>query len=140
MSRKEIAKEILMSYFIVVTLINIAMAVLGLLLDKDRTFGYEAFFSPMIYGFLGIIPSLISYSRKELSIKEMTVRKILQFIFLEAVILSFMVLNGVGELVILIPAGISVFLISVLAEIFLWYLNYEKAKSLNQLLKVYQER
>lgn len=140
MSRKEIAKEILMSYFIVVTLINIAMAVLGLLLDKDRTFGYEVFFSPMIYGFLGIIPSLISYSRKELSIKEMTVRKILQIIFLEAVILSFMVLNGVGELVILIPAGISVFLISVLAEIFLWYLNYEKAKSLNQLLKVYQER
>lgn len=140
MSKKEIAKEIVMSYFIVVTLINIAMAVLGLLLDNNKTFGYEAFFSPMIYGFLGIIPSLISYSKKELSIKKVIVRKILQFIFLEFVILSFISLNGVSDLGILIPTGIAVFLISVFAEIFLWYLNYEKARSLNQLLKLYQEK
>lgn len=140
MSKKEMAKEILMSYFIVVTLINIVMAVLGLLLEKDRVFGYEAFFFPLIYGFLGILPSLISYSKKELSITKIGIRKVLQFIILEAVILSFLILNGVNNQIILIGVAFSVLLVSLFTEIFLWFLDNEKAKKLNQLLECYQKK
>lgn len=140
MSKKEMAKEILMSYFIVVTLINIVMAVLGLLLERDRLFGYEAFFFPLFYGLLGIFPSLISYSKKELSIAQLVIRKVLQYIFLEVVILSFLILNGVINQIIIVSVGISIFIVAIFAEIFLWFLYYEKAKKLNQLLKYYQEK
>lgn len=140
MGKKEMATEILMSYFIVVTLINIVMAVLGLLLEKDRMFGYEAFFFPLIYGFLGSLPSLISYSKKELSITQMGIRKVLQYIILEVVILSFLILNGVNNRIIIVCVGLSVFMVAGFAELFLWFFNYEKAKKLNQLLKSYQEK
>ncbi|WP_099469617.1 hypothetical protein [Konateibacter massiliensis] len=139
MSRKEVVKEILMSYFVVVTLINVAMAVLGLLYDSSKTFGYEAFFMPLLYGLLGILPSLISYSRKELSTKKVVVRKILQFFLLELLLILFIVLNGVRSLEIILPFGVAVFVVSLLAEVFLWFLDYEKAKNLNHMLEEYQK-
>ena len=46
-------------YFILVTLITILLMVVGLIFDSGRTFSYEAFFSPLFYAFIGVIPVLL---------------------------------------------------------------------------------
>lgn len=138
MSKKEMAKMVCMSYFIVVTLINVTMGVLGLWLESEKTFGYEAFFFPLLYGLLGMIPSLLFYSSKERFIKDIIIKKCLELICLEGIILSFLYLNGETNTVILLLVGISIFMISVLVELFLWYLNYEEARHMEQLLRQYQ--
>ena len=46
---KEHVKEILNSFFISVTLINIAMFILGILFRPEQRFGYEAYLYPLIY-------------------------------------------------------------------------------------------
>ena len=65
---KERIREIADSYFISVTLINAAVFVTGMMFRPDEKFGYEAFLSPLIYGALTVIPTMIMYSGKELPI------------------------------------------------------------------------
>ena len=47
--RKELLIRALRLYTLLVTLITILMIILGYLLDGDRVFSYEAFFSPLFY-------------------------------------------------------------------------------------------
>ena len=66
---KERLGEAFRLYFILVTLITILLMVVGLIFDSDRTFSYEAFFSPLFYAFIGAIPVFFFQSDKELSMK-----------------------------------------------------------------------
>lgn len=88
MSLKEILYRSLMIYFILVTCITAGIAVLGSALDPDASFGYSAFVSPFIFAALGVIPNLFMYSSKELSDKQMILRKMMQFMVIEAEVLG----------------------------------------------------
>ena len=46
---KERIREIAGSYFISVTLINIAIFATGMLFRPEQTFGYESFLSPLLF-------------------------------------------------------------------------------------------
>ena len=59
MSLSSFVKKNLRDYFIIVTGINLAMAILGLNFDTNKLIGYEAFFSPLIIGAIAIIPSFV---------------------------------------------------------------------------------
>ena len=52
----------LASFFISVTLINLAMLILGCLLEPDLQFGYQAFAYPLIYGIIGSLPGKRDHS------------------------------------------------------------------------------
>ena len=64
MKLKEFIKSTLASYFIIVTLVNVATLVLGSIFRPEQRFGYEAFLAPLLYGALGLIPVFIMYSHK----------------------------------------------------------------------------
>ncbi len=140
MSKKDFLKMILMSFFIVVTLVNVAMAVLGLLYDANKTFGYEAFFSPIIFGVLGVVPAIVTYSKKELSMKQMVIRKVIQLLVLESLLIGFVVSNGVVGGKTIISFATSVFLIAVAVHIILWILDNRIAQKLSLDLEKYQKK
>ena len=73
MSKKEFMGQVFISFFVVVTCINLGMAFMGMIYAPDTRFGYEALLFPVFYGFLGILPSAVLYSRKELTVKQMPV-------------------------------------------------------------------
>ena len=86
---KDHIKENILSFFIIVTLVNIAIFVTGIILAPEEKFGYEVFIVPVIDGILGTIPGLIMYSKRELSVKRMILRDIIQLISIEPIILFF---------------------------------------------------
>ena len=49
-------KKIMMSFFISVTCISLAMGIIGLIFNPNTRFGYEAYFSPLIFGAIGVLP------------------------------------------------------------------------------------
>ena len=77
---KDRIKEIANSYFISVTLINAAIFATGMIFRPEQTFGYDAYLSPLILGFLTLIPTLITYSSKELTIRQLLFRKAIQLL------------------------------------------------------------
>ena len=63
MSKREFIEHLVISFFVVVTCVNLVMAFLGMRYEPEIRFGYQAFLLPVIYGGLGILPSAVTYRR-----------------------------------------------------------------------------
>ncbi|MGI1659389.1 MAG: DUF3021 family protein [Desulfitobacterium sp.] len=129
-----------MNFFIIVTCVTLVIGVLGLIYEPDRRFGYEAYFSPLIFGLIGVVPSFVTYSKREPTLRQMMIRKIFQLFVLEAMVLSF----GYGMEIMYGPmmfavAG-AVFAVFLLVHFFSYAIDYREATRLNAELKVFQER
>lgn len=129
-------------YFILVTLITILLMVVGLIFDSGRTFSYEAFFSPLFYAFIGVIPVFFFQSDKELGMKQLIIRGVIQILIIEAAILL-IVFNAPNipsdriEVVISIAVGILiVYMLSLVVE---YIFELIQAKEMNTYLEEYQK-
>lgn len=129
-------------YFILVTLITILLMVVGLIFDSGRTFSYEAFFSPLFYAFIGVIPVFFFQFDKELGMKQLIIRGVIQILIIEAAILL-IVFNAPNipsdriEVVISIAVGILiVYILSLVVE---YIFELIQAKEMNTYLEEYQK-
>lgn len=139
MSPFEFIRKQLASYFIVVTIITFVIGILGLLYEPNQRFGYEAYFSPFLFGFIGVVPSWVTYSKKELTVKQMRVRIVLQFLLLEGMILSFTYMAGLLRSEMIGSMAFSVFAVFVAVHVIEWFINKRAAEDLTVDLKAYQE-
>ena len=89
MTKKEFMYHIIRMFFVIVTLINIAMSIVGKIVQPDLTFGYHVLILPVIYAAVSVIPMLVMYSDHELTVKEVIVRKIIQFLLIEVILVIF---------------------------------------------------
>ena len=140
MSKKEFMGQVFISFFVVVTCINLGMAFMGMIYAPDTRFGYEALLFPVFYGFLGILPSAVLYSRKELTVKQMLLRKIIQLILIEAIMVGIVFFLGGTDFSTLLPFMIMVLAVCLAAEGILWLAADKKVKKLNAQLKRVQDR
>lgn len=132
-------KKIMMSFFISVACICAAMAVIGMKVEPDTRFGYEAFLSPLIFGAVATLPSFVQYSKKDLSLRQTAIRNVIHFILLEVVILS--VLYGGGILtdkMMAFSLGVSILVIDLTVNLVLWVNDKKTAKEFNDALKKLQ--
>ena len=140
MSLSSFIKKNLRDYFIIVTGINVAMAILGLNFEANKTIGYEAFFSPLIIGAIAVLPSFVLYSAKELSLRQMLLRRVVHLAVLELTLTGFGFLAGFfADITILLPFMVTVLLVYVFTLVFRWILDNRTAKEINKGLKRLQE-
>ena len=140
---KEHLRTCLGNFFICVTLINVAILVLGCMLEPDVKFGYEVFAYPLIYGLLGTLPGLIMYSRKELTIKQTIIREVIQMLMGVVIIIGFMFgrYKFVPEtLPKIIGVSVSVVIVYVLVTFFGWLIDLRTAGKMTEDLKKFQEK
>lgn len=140
MSFSEFLRKNLISFFIIVTCVCIVIGILGLIYEPHRLFGYEAYFSPIIFGIIGVLPSFATYSRKELTIKQMKIRKVIQLIILELMILSFGYYMGIMKYNMMISVALTVLIVYLFVYFITWIADNKKAGELNQELKAFQEK
>ena len=141
MHGKEFIADCIRTFFTVVTMINIAMFLMGVSMMPDTKFGYEGFIIPVIYGLAGTLPNLVLYSNHELKVGELIVRKILQVILTEGCVL-FVIFYDSAEsdrpLRLVGTVALSILVIFVLASLSDWVQNYLSAKQLTEDLKQFQ--
>ena len=140
---KEHLRTQLASFFISVTLINVAVFVLGMILEPDLKFGYEAFAYPVIYGIIGCIPGLVMYSKKELTVKQMLIREFIQMIMIIVLIILFIFgrFHITPEYIPQITGvALSVVIIYILVHVFGWLIDLKTARKMTEDLKKYQAR
>ena len=139
---REHIKNNLMSFFIIVTLVNIAIFLSGMILAPDDKISYTAFIVPVIDGLLGIIPGLVMYSKRELTVKQMAVREVIQLICIELIILFFMFgfsgisADQVPRLIVVIG---SVAIVFVAVKVILYLFDFRTAQKMTDELKAFQE-
>jgi len=140
---KDHLKECLRNYFIIVTGINLAVFILGMIFRPDQKLGYDAFLYPLIYGAITSIPNLLMVEKKEPTIKQSIFREIIGVILISAILLTTMFSGREidGELII-ISCGIvvSVICITLLVNVISWILDSKKAESLTNDLVAFQNK
>ena len=139
---KEHIKDNLMNFFIIVTLVNIVIFVCGTLMAPDQELTYTAFLVPIIDGFLGIIPGLVTYSKRELTMKQMAVREVINLLAIEIIILLFTFgFSGfrMERLPLILVVALSVAVIYVLVTLIRFFLDSRNAKKMTDDLKAFQE-
>jgi|ASRL01.1.fsa_nt_gi hypothetical protein len=133
-------KKVVISFFVTVTCIVLAMALVGLIFDPDVRFGYEAFFSPLIFGLITSLPLFIKYSKHELSIGQSLLRDGIYLLLIELLILSVLYFNQIlTSLSMALSLAFSIFIINVTVKIVLWINDKKTADEFNKALKVYQK-
>lgn len=143
MSKKEYFRIAFAQFFIIVTLINIVMFVLGTIYRPDERFGYDAFLSPIIYAACSMIPVVLTYSKKELSAKQMILRQTLNLLVIEIIMIG-IGFSGSAEFkeqpLLVVSFALSVFLIYVLVIFISWILDLGQARQMNIDLENYKKR
>lgn len=141
MSFKAFLKKCLMDFFIIATCVTAAMAILGASIAPTARFGYEAYFSPLIFGLVSLIPSFVNYSRKELSLKQALIRKVLHFIALEVTLITFSYLTGlitgINEV---FSFAVTVFIVYLAVNLISWWLDRKEAGEINKMIKALQDK
>ncbi|WP_034450731.1 hypothetical protein [Butyrivibrio sp. AE2032] len=138
---KEHIKDNLMNFFIIVTLVNIVIFISGSLMAPEQNLTYTAFLVPIIDGLLGIIPGLVMYSKRELTVKQMIVREIIQLLSIELIILFFTFgFSGfsVEKIPLMITVAVSVAVVYVLVYVIRFFLDIRSAKKMTDDLKAFQ--
>ena len=139
---KERIKNIAGSFFISVTLINLAILILGKILRPEQQFGYEVFAYPLIYGVIGIIPALFVRSDKELTVKQAIIKEIVQMIMTVVAIVVFIFVGQPLTRDILITASavaLSIVIIYCLVVLIGWLMDLRTARDMTEDLKRFQE-
>ena len=139
---KERIKNIAGSFFISVTLINLAILILGKILRPEQQFGYEVFAYPLIYGVIGIIPALFVKSDKELTLKQAIIKEIVQMIMTVVAIVVFIFVGQPLTRDILITASavaLSIVIIYCLVVLIGWLMDLRTARVMTEDLKRFQE-
>lgn len=139
MSFKEFLKKNLINFFIIVTCVNLAIGILGANFDSEATLGYEAYLSPIIFGALATFPSLIQYSPRELTFKQMLFRRVLHFIALEILLIGFACVTRIIQgATVVISFSITVFLVYLITNVVRWIIDSNTANEINKGLKKLQ--
>ena len=143
MQGKELLSKMFRNYFVLVTLINAVIFVSGSIAKPDARFGYSVFVMQLIYALAGILPQAVMYSNREISIKEVLLRKFIQLLLIELLV------NGIilGENVLraeytdfLKTISVCVVLVYVFANIISWVLDSMSARTLTRELVEYQNK
>lgn len=141
--RKELLIHALRVYTLLVTLITILLIILGKLLDRGRVFSYEAFLSPLIYALIGTVATVITRSDKELSVRNLIIRKIISLLLIEGAII-FLALNSnsipTEKSWVLPGLVLGVLVVFVLTHVILYFIDRKEAEKLNTDLARYQEK
>ncbi len=139
---REHIKNNIMSFFIIVTLVNIAIFVSGMILAPDEKLDYTAFIVPVIDGLLGVIPGIVMYSKRELTVKQIIVRDIIQLASVELIIYFFsfgfrsLTTEDLPRLLAVV-GSVAVVYVGVVA--IMYALDFRTAKKMTDDLKAFQQ-
>ena len=140
---KQFLIDKLILFFMLTTLILFAIFFIGSAFDADARFGYDAILAPVEYAFLCVLPTFVTYSRRELKPGELLFRIVLEFLLIEAIVLGAAFHSALMDTtrisVVLTIAG-SVLVIFLLVHIFAWLMDSIESMKMNQALAQLQKQ
>lgn len=138
MELRELMKRLIISYPIIYGCSMMATFVFCLVFDPDSVFGLDFFGEMFLFALAADLPSLVFYSKRELSHKELMVRIIIHLLLLEGVLLVIGRLMGLHDN---ITEGIFFFFIVLAVYVVVWLLVFsDAARQAKEINKALEER
>lgn len=141
MHNKKNLTDFILSFCIITACITLVSGILGCIFMPDIRFGYEAFFSPPLFGLLTALTGVITRSRRELNTGQTLFRLVLQLLSIEAIVFGINYASGNSfEAPLACALALCVALIFVLVYLILWLNNQKIARQFNTSLKEFQAK
>ena len=143
MQGKELIRDMINTYFMLATMILGVMLILGTYFMPDVRFGYEAFAAPLIYAAYATLPNIVMYAKKELTMKQLLIRKIIQLALVEVIVIAVALpaeIFETGKTEVILSLAISVFVVYILTHLIEWLQNYAEAKKMTEELLSFQRK
>ena len=143
MDFRQFAMKKLTLFFMLTTLITAAVYIIGSIFDAKARFGYSELLTPIRLAACCVLPSFVTYSRRELKPRKLALRIVLQFLLTEAVILSLLFGAKVFDstnLTAVLTVALSVLIIFALVWLFSWLRDSAEAKRLNHELARFRQQ
>lgn len=141
MTLKEFILSRVQVFFVLVTLILFGSAVYGGIYAPQQELHYYHLFSPIIIAAACILPTCVTYFKKEPTPLQYIIRQIIELILIE-VIVMFLVspppkYSG-SEIKFYVGIGIMILIIYMIIEVVSWLKKYNQAIKLTEQLKTFQ--
>ena len=143
MSKREFFRIAFTQFFIIATLINVVIFALGMIFRPEDRFGYDAFLTPLLYAACSMVPVLLTYSNRELTVKQMMIRQVLKLLAIEVIMIGIGISGSkdlIKEPLLIVSFAFSVFFVFVLVMVISWVLDLGQAKQMNMDLDNYKKR
>lgn len=143
MRGKELIRDMINTYFMLTTMIVVVMMVLGTYFMPEVRFGYKQFEAPLTYAAWGTLPNIVMYAKKELTMKQMLIRKIIQLILVEIIVLKVALPAEImesGNSALAIALAVCIFVIYVLTHVVEWYQDSVTARRMTEELWAFQKK
>lgn len=141
MKNKSDFMEPVIAFMVCTTCITILEGVVGMILYPEQKFGYDAFFSPPLFGFCSVLLGVVTYSKKELSVKQVLIRRGIHLLLIEGLIFGVNYAAGIvfkSMSILMLAAAIA--LVFVTVYVVLWLNDKRSAEMFNERLKRYQRQ
>lgn len=107
-------KRVVMPFFVITTCIGIAEGLIGMIFYSDKPLSPDALFSPAILGAMTALTSLVHYSKHELSMREILIRKAIHLAIIEGIVLGLNYIAGnLTDIIVTVSIAVAVFIIFV---------------------------
>ncbi len=140
MNLKKTFSNFIIAFCVITSCITLLEGILGCIFLPETTFGFEAYFSPPLFGFLTALTGLIPSSSKEPGIGRILLQKFLQLLVIELIVFGVNAACGTlfaPPLTIALALGIALVFLCVYG--ILWLNDMQNAQSFNKQLKTFQE-
>lgn len=141
MKLSDIIKNMLHDFFVIVTGTLVCFIIFCSIFFPDDLFGIDSLIAILLFAAAGNLPTLILYSKKELSEKQWAIRTVIHFIVLEIVLLGFAVY--LGWISNIYPHGILMCML--IAGVYLavrfvgWKMDSKATSKINERLKMLKD-
>lgn len=141
MKYKEKIVEELISFCICTTCITLLEGIMGVIFFPDVMMDYGAFFSPPLFGALSVLLGVVTVSKKELTVKQVLIRRGVHLLLIEIMVFGLNYLAGViFTPIINVTLALGIAIIFIMVYVIIWLNERKSACIFNEMLKVYQEK
>ena len=135
MTVKEFIISRIQIFFFLVTLILIASAVMGLIYQPDMELRYYHLFSPVIMAACCVLPTCVTYYKKEPTVRQYIIRQIIELSLIELVVMLLVTPpEGIEKPLFYIVLGAVIAFIYVLTMVMLWLQKVQQSQKLTEQL------
>lgn len=121
-------------------MILLTQMVLGSCMEPDRVLHYDDFAGTFLMAGLGVLPTFVGYSKKELTLPHLLVREAIQLVMIEGIMIwiTTMRLEGPDKIQTAILVCISVAVIFAMVLLMSWLRQHLESKKMTEMLKKLQ--
>lgn len=142
MKNKNAWKKMISDYIIVQAEFALSIGIIGSIFAGNEPISYTYFFLPAFLGLICMLPCVITYFKEDMTIRQIMVQRVVEFIVLEIVIIAivhYIVGDTLGKAG-YIAVFFSILLFDVLSYLLSYLLERKEADAINEKLRADREK